>query len=31
VFDARELWGEQAEARQAVSIDLWQSYLEKER
>jgi nitrile hydratase len=28
VFDARELWGEQAEARQKVSIDLSQSYLE---
>jgi nitrile hydratase len=27
-FDARELWGESAEPRQTVSIDLWESYLE---
>jgi nitrile hydratase len=26
-FDARELWGESAEPRQTVSIDLWESYL----
>jgi nitrile hydratase len=31
VFDARELWGEQAQARDRVSIDLWQSYLEEDR
>ena len=30
VFSARELWGHQAEPRQAVSIDLWQSYLAEE-
>jgi hypothetical protein len=29
-FDARELWGDQAEPRESVSIDLWQSYLEGE-
>lgn len=29
-FDARELWGDQAEPRQSVSIDLWQSYLDGE-
>jgi len=27
-FDARELWGESAEANQRVHIDLWESYLE---
>jgi nitrile hydratase len=27
-FDARELWGDSAEPRQTVSIDLWESYLE---
>ena len=27
-FDARELWGESAEPRQTVSLDLWESYLE---
>jgi nitrile hydratase beta subunit len=27
-FDARELWGQQAEAGASVCIDLWQSYLE---
>jgi nitrile hydratase subunit beta len=27
-FDARELWGEAAESCQAVSLDLWESYLE---
>jgi nitrile hydratase len=27
-FDAGELWGESAEPRQTVSIDLWESYLE---
>ncbi|HEX5822839.1 MAG TPA: nitrile hydratase subunit beta [Candidatus Limnocylindrales bacterium] len=27
-FEARELWGDAAEPRQTVSIDLWQSYLE---
>ncbi len=26
-FDARELWGESAEANQRVHIDLWESYL----
>ena len=26
-FEARELWGESAEANQAVHIDLWESYL----
>jgi nitrile hydratase len=26
-FDARELWGESAEPKQAVHIDLWESYL----
>jgi len=30
VFEARELWGEQAETRQTLSIDLSQSYLEEE-
>jgi nitrile hydratase subunit beta len=29
VFEARELWGEQAEPRQTLSIDLSQSYLEE--
>ncbi len=27
-FDARDLWGDSAEPRQTVSIDLWESYLE---
>lgn len=27
-FDARELWGDSAEPRQSVSLDLWESYLE---
>jgi nitrile hydratase len=27
-FEARELWGESAEPRQEVAIDLWESYLE---
>lgn len=27
-FDARELWGDSAEPRQTVAIDLWESYLE---
>jgi nitrile hydratase subunit beta len=27
-FDGRELWGDSAEPRQTVSIDLWESYLE---
>jgi nitrile hydratase len=27
-FDARELWGDQAEPAAAVTVDLWQSYLE---
>ena len=27
-FDASELWGDSAEPRQTVSIDLWESYLE---
>jgi len=27
-FDARELWGKDAEPNQTVSIDLWESYLE---
>lgn len=31
VFSARELWGEQAEPKQSVSVDLWQSYLEQEK
>jgi hypothetical protein len=30
VFEARELWGGQAEPLQTVSIDLSQSYLEEE-
>jgi hypothetical protein len=30
VFSARELWGEQAEPKESVSIDLWQSYLEED-
>jgi nitrile hydratase len=30
VFPARELWGESAEPGESVSIDLWQSYLEKD-
>ena len=31
VFEARELWGEQAGPRQTLSVDLSQSYLEEER
>jgi nitrile hydratase len=27
-FTARELWGEQAVARDAVHIDMWDEYLE---
>jgi nitrile hydratase beta subunit len=27
-FDARELWGESAEPKQTVDLDLWESYLE---
>ena len=27
-FDARELWGEQASPRDAVYIDMWDTYLE---
>jgi nitrile hydratase len=27
-FDARELWGEAAESRQFVYLDLWESYLD---
>jgi len=27
-FDARELWGDSAEPRQTVSLDLWDSYLQ---
>ena len=27
-FDARELWGESAEANQTVHLDMWESYLE---
>ena len=30
-FDARELWGDEAEASAAVTVDLWQSYLEPAR
>jgi nitrile hydratase len=30
-FDARELWGPDAEPHQSVHIDLWESYLEPER
>jgi nitrile hydratase subunit beta len=30
-FDARELWGESAEGRQTVSLELWESYLEPAR
>ena len=30
-FDARELWGEDAEPHQSVHIDLWESYLEPGR
>jgi nitrile hydratase subunit beta len=29
-FDARELWGAEADPRQTVSVDLWQSYLEED-
>jgi nitrile hydratase len=29
-FEARELWGESAEPRQTVTLDLWDSYLEGE-
>jgi nitrile hydratase beta subunit len=28
-FAARELWGEEAGAREAVYVDVWQSYLER--
>lgn len=28
-FDARELWGDAADAAQTLSIDLWESYLEE--
>jgi nitrile hydratase subunit beta len=28
-FDAQELWGDGAEPRGSVSVDLWQSYLER--
>ena len=28
VFDARELWGEQAEATSQISVDAWEPYLE---
>ena len=27
-FDARELWGDAAEPRQTVTLDLWDSYLD---
>jgi nitrile hydratase len=27
-FDGRELWGDSAEPREAVYLDLWESYLE---
>ncbi len=27
-FDAREVWGEQAAARDSIYVDLWESYLE---
>jgi nitrile hydratase len=30
-FDGRELWGDSSEAREAVHIDLWESYLEPDR
>jgi nitrile hydratase beta subunit len=30
-FEARELWGEDAEPRERVYLDLWESYLEPER
>ncbi len=30
-FDARELWGEDAEPQQSVHLDLWESYLEPGR
>ena len=30
-FEARELWGEDAEPRQWVHLDLWETYLEPER
>ena len=29
-FDARELWGENAEPNQHVNIDMWESYLQKD-
>ena len=29
-FEARELWGEAAEPRTTVTVDLWQSYLDEE-
>jgi nitrile hydratase len=28
-FEARELWGGTAAAREAVHLDLWESYLER--
>jgi nitrile hydratase subunit beta len=28
-FDARELWGETADPNHSVSIDAWESYLER--
>jgi nitrile hydratase len=30
-FEARELWGDQAEPGTEVTVDLWQSYLEPPR
>ena len=27
-FEARELWGDSAEPRETVTLDLWESYLE---
>jgi hypothetical protein len=27
-FDAREVWGDSAEPREVVHVDLWESYLE---
>jgi hypothetical protein len=27
-FEARELWGEQADGKGAVLVDLWEDYLE---
>jgi hypothetical protein len=29
-FEARELWGEQAEVNNALYIDMWESYLERD-